>query len=189
MKSNIHKIKCIIVITFVFTNYFSIAALPKLNINEPIREMQSSDTIGINLNSLNIELFGNSIYAYSINYERVFFPERFLKYSFSFGNSYFINRQPNYMELMFVSKLNCLLGKSIKHNIETGIGYNLIFSNKEYKNDNRFDYYYLVRLGYRYQQPNGRFLFKVAFSPYQLVSSGWYFDWEPWGGIAIGWTF
>ncbi|XQP84096.1 MAG: hypothetical protein ACOJUL_13940 [Candidatus Pollutiaquabacter aromativorans] len=76
-----------------------------------------------------------------------------------------------------------------KHHIEIGLGYGLAYmsTNKVYQSGN-FDFF-TGKLGYRFQKPEGNFVFKIAFTPNLLLQGGQSIDYGLWGGILFGYNF
>ena len=129
-------------------------------------------------NSLQFEFLGNG-FLYSLNYERILINREKFKTTAQVGYSMMgMGRQ------MFPLALTELISFN-KNHIELGIGY----SYADYLESRLTG-----RIGYRYQKPGGRLVFRIAFMP-------WYEYYKdintnvveqrirPWGGLAAGYNF
>jgi len=151
-----------------------------------------------NKNSVQLELGGSGIF-YSINYERFIINGKSFSTSGQFGFSY----SPLYWyDLLFPLMINEQYS-FINHHIELGIG---VVAVRELLRD-RMDNYTIIdkvwtnmlagRIGYRYQKPDGRFIWRVGFTPLLQRDrpGGQYYPGAPfkifnyWGGISIGYSW
>jgi hypothetical protein len=76
------------------------------------------------------------------------------------------------------------------HHLEIGAGY--IFTKESdsstlASNERVWNGYITGRVGYRYQKPSSRFLFRIAFTP--IIEYNNYKEFHPSGGISIGYAF
>lgn len=127
-------------------------------------------------NSIYVELGGNSL-AYSLNYDYTFSLAENTKLAVGAGLGYYTMHSyangptPTETNLFFFTpEANLLFGKK-SHHLEMGASL-LLFA------------FPALRIGYRYQRPQGGFLFRVGFTPF--VPN---LDFVPWGGISFGYTF
>ncbi|WP_209332825.1 hypothetical protein [Lunatimonas salinarum] len=132
-------------------------------------------------NSVYLEVGGNAGW-YSLNYGRIFYQKGILKLSASAGISMWphnTSEQPyntsktNYLLPSIPLEFSAFLGNS-KHHLEIGSGITPYLS-VTVKRDPDFlsstDKIYLgtyipLRLGYRYQKPEGGFFFRIAYTPF-----------------------
>lgn len=136
---------------------------------------QNSDSLGTRYsdpflfskrNSVNFEAFGHGLY-YSFSYERIIINGHFSKLAGQIGVS--IYPYPDQIDIWIPISINFIKSIGIKrrNHIEVGIGHVL-----------RYDQYYdgsirnpwqtfiTAKLGYRYQNPTGRWIFKILFTPF-----------------------
>jgi hypothetical protein len=138
----------------------------------------------ISKNSIYFELLGSAGYLYNISYDRIVLTKGKNHISTGLGFQYtpFSSKLTNNPVSSLSPQINYFYG--IKHHFETGLG--LVY----YFNSSDLDI--PIRIGYRFQKPEGGLLFKVALTPlltksYPIFGEGLLLI--PWGGIAIGWTF
>ncbi len=151
-----------------------------------------------NRNSVHLELGGTGGY-YSLNYERNIINHNSFKTSVQFGIRYFPGV---WSDIWLPIGINELFSFNA-HHIEIGIG---VVTLREMARDqlnnyaiiDRFWSYALTgRLGYRYQKPDGRFIWRIGFTPFlQRERGGLIYDptaklniFNPWGGLSIGYSF
>lgn len=160
-----------------------------LLLNISLKAQSNADTACIAKNVGSFELGGSSMLA-SLGYERIFpLAERHkiatgLGFIYlSYDDSYYSTLAPN---------LSYLYG--IKHHLEIGLGYSWIYlSDNSFAFDaGDFIYGFNAKLGYRYQKPEGGFMFKASalvlnFASTEFPSQGYVTS--PWLGIAVGWGF
>lgn len=139
-------------------------------------------------NSIQAELFGHGLF-YSIGYERLFINGQIFKTTGQIGLSYYPPKT-GIIDLWIPVVINELFSFG-KHHIEVGIGH--VFTNEAPRNNDyqmlRYEWggFLTARLGYRYQQPNERFIFRAGFTPfleYRHIT-----ELHPSGGLAIGYSF
>lgn len=134
-------------------------------------------------NSIYLELFGNAGYLYNISYDRIMYTKEMSSISIALGFQYFPSSDlANDYILSISPQVNYLYG--IKHHFETGFGAAFDFKSG--------DLVIPIRIGYRFQKPNGGVFCKIGLTPlitksYPIFGDG--YSLVPWGGIAIGWTF
>jgi hypothetical protein len=156
-------------------------------------------------NALYLEIGGSSG-RYAVNYNRIFYQKDKLKLTVSAGFAlwhYTVDLGPEYKRTSWHPaipiELTTFWGKS-KHHLEFGVGFvpywepigqiapvTLEISEKTVFNAN-----IPLRLGYRYQKPEGGFFFRVGYTPYFILPVGGREEWvfEPrFAGISIGKSF
>jgi len=154
-----------------------------------------SDHTFQNRNSLHFELGGAGGY-YSLNYERNIIYHHSFKTSGQVGFSYFPG---GWFDISVPVGLNEQFSFS-NHHIELGIGMVALreFNGEDDESGERFWSYGLTgRLGYRYQKPGGRFIWRIGFTPLlQRERTRLYYDphapfnvFTPWGGISVGYSW
>ncbi|MBK8808479.1 MAG: hypothetical protein IPO21_18345 [Bacteroidales bacterium] len=125
-------------------------------------------------NTVFVEIFGNSFFLYNVGYDRILMSKGKRNISAGLGTQVIDG------EFSLSPQVNYFYG--IKHHIETGIGFTYYFIS---------DCYIIpVRIGYRYQKPEGGLLIKVALTPFYGRNIP--FDnsnFMPWAGLTLGWTF
>jgi hypothetical protein len=139
-----------------------------------------ADTIKTKNNSVFIELGGKGL-AYTINYERQFCVIHRLKAAIGVGVSYFhINSGIFNDDFGSITPEIDLIYGSL-HNIEVGYSKGFYFFNLSDENIQS------LKIGYRYQKPDGGFLFRANFCP--LYWNNDIKDIYPWLGISFGYVF
>lgn len=161
----------LLIIIFSFLIYSRVYGL-----SEPIEIKNTSK------NSVYIELFGNAGYLYNITYDRIIFTKEKNNISAGLGVQYFSSSDIEDFIFSLSPQISYFYG--IKHHFETGLGVAYDF--------NSGDFVIPIRIGYRFQKPEGGLLCKIGFTPlltnsYSIFGEG--FSLIPWGGLAIGWTF
>jgi len=135
------------------------------------------------------EFLGSSAAVYNIGYDISFSLANRHKIAVAVGVQYPLAEFPGLYGGSL--QINYLFGRT--HHLEIGTGLT-------YLRDSRYEYipYYIlfpVRIGYRFQQNNGGFFGKVAFTPlFTFITPTFDIPRQlpyimPWGGIAIGYTF
>jgi len=126
---------------------------------------------------------------YSINYERILVNADRFKTASQLGFSYY-PPSTGVRDFWIPLSINEILSYG-KHHIEAGLGYVLI---REAARDqeNNPDYWFwsgLIsgRIGYRFQKPSGRLIFRAAFTPMLEYDSA--FEFHPLAGISVGYSF
>jgi len=145
------------------------------------RRDQKEKYKGYSNNTVFFEVFGSGI-LWSINYDRIFYHQNDFMSSFRIG--YF--QAP--VGALLPLELNCIWnGKNPACHTEIGFGYTPLVGGS-YKSSKCY-----IRIGFRYQLPEGGLFFRVGFIPfYQFpyVQDGFnntgYF--MPWYGFSIGYT-
>ena len=129
-------------------------------------------------NDFHLEVFG-AAGLYSINYERVIVNGNKLKTLASIGFSYMGTK--SWRGFIIPISINQLLSFK-EHHIELGIGGspNFVISNDFGETWAQFIF---TRIGYRYQKPKGKFIFRAGAIPIVYPEFG------IWGGISIGHSF
>lgn len=153
---------------------------------------QKSDLLNssfVHENSVQAELFGHGL-LYSLNYERVILNGQKFKTTAQIGLDYYPPSSGN-IGIWMPVVVNELFSFN-KHHMELGAGY--VFTDEAARefNDRAINRlwsgFYVARLGYRYQKPDGRMIFRIGFTPFLEGLSGNYF-FHPSGGLAIGYSF
>jgi hypothetical protein len=121
-----------------------------------------------NKNSLQFELFGHGL-LYSVNYERILINNSKFKTAVSAGASY-LPPETGFIGLWLPITFSEIISFN-KHHVEVGIGSVITRDRKLYKDvlfqkEKVWGAFGSFELGYRYQKPDGRFLFKAAFTPF-----------------------
>jgi hypothetical protein len=131
-------------------------------------------------------LFGTNA-LYSFNYERVIINGQKFKTSGQLGFTYLT---PEWNADYLVCGILSELISFNKHHIEIGLGYGIAYDGTPTidTESSSFDYF-TGRLGYRYQKPSGRFVFKLGFTPHVILQDDNSIDYGPWGGILFGYNF
>ena len=170
---------------------------------------QSDSTLELKKNAIYFELFGNGLF-YSFNYERMFYQERNIRLGGRIGLSVipFADWGDEGEEMvlgMFPLEINLLMGKQ-KNFLETGIGHT--YNTQVYREDImdsglvELTHYHRhslsLRIGYRFQKPNGKFLFRIAALPQLIYRPGFInvpngqfrkYEFSVWGGVTFGRAF
>ncbi|WP_291777259.1 hypothetical protein [Cecembia sp.] len=124
------------------------------------------------------ELLGNSG-LYAVHYGRILLQKEKMKLSGSVGFSLvpgkgFEPHYPNYLSPVIPVEFSAFWGKS-KHHLELGAG-SYVFQGRKYLFDSEFpptnvrevvhwDTSLTMRIGYRYQKPEGGFFFRAGYTP------------------------
>lgn len=129
--------------------------------NEKFRKLHFQNT-----NSINLEAFGHGLF-YSISYEKIIIN----KFNYKLGGQigvapYFY---PGSIDLWIPISINYIksFGITKKHHLEGGIGH--VFRYNQYYDGSIYSPWNTVitaKLGYRYQKPNGKWIFKIMFTPF-----------------------
>lgn len=140
------------------------------------------------VNSVQAEIFGHGLF-YSINYERFIINGSRWKTSVQLGLAYY-PPATNVREVWIPVLVNQLYSFN-QHHLEGGMGYIVVneaipaLSNGVMTR--AWDGFITARIGYRYQKPGGRFLFRLAFTP--IIEYRDIDELHPVGGMALGYTF
>lgn len=145
--------------------------------------------------SVYAELAG-SAGIYSINYDLIAFKFNDLKLGARAGLSFLSEGyEGSSVDLHLPITLNLMYTFKERHHAELGIGTQI--ASYEIRKINSAEDVGFTRktealgnytLGYRYQQPEGGFMFRVFYSPF-FYQDGIYFRYEHWAGLSIGYTF
>lgn len=154
------------------------------------------DTKFISRNSFHIELGGSGLY-YSLNYERNIINRDILKTSVQIGIRYFPG---GFTDITFPFGINEQFSFNM-HHIELGFGMvptRQIFRDPSEQYEIIHSYWInplTGRLGYRYQKPDGKFIWRIGFTPF-LGREGKIFNpqgpyklFAPWGSISLGYAW
>ncbi|GMQ27834.1 hypothetical protein Aconfl_04760 [Algoriphagus confluentis] len=145
---------------------------------------------------------GGSSGVYGFNYGTIFHQKGKLKLNASAGFSLLIRETSNSRIFWLPAiplELTALYGKS-NHHLEMGFGVlpyldvvsffdseSLVFKDKVV-----FDTAIPLRIGYRYQKPEGGFFFRIGYTPYFIAPIGGREDWTfmpIFGGLSFGKSF
>lgn len=138
-------------------------------------------------NSIQFELFGHGLF-YSFNYERILVNGQKFKTTGQAGIAYYPPKT-GIIDIWIPVGINELYSFN-SHHLEFGLGY--VFINEatrtdDYKEISReWNGFLSGRIGYRYQKPDGRFIFRVGFTPlfeYEFI------EFHPLGGLTVGYSF
>lgn len=126
-------------------------------------------------NSVYIEALGNAG-IYSLNYDRILSQNIGVRFGAGF--------LPIIDVLTIPATINLFIGNG-SSKLELGAGILILSQTRDNRHglfrDNNF---ITALIGYRYQQPEGGFLFRIGFTP--LFSQKEFF---PWGGFSVGTSF
>ncbi|MBN2776611.1 MAG: hypothetical protein JXR36_03160 [Bacteroidales bacterium] len=114
----------------------------------------------------------------SINYEKVFKPEKDLSYSLRTGFSIAPIDKNNGVALIFPVMFNGIYGQN-KHKLEFGLGQSFTLSTK-----GSFFIMGVSNLGYRLEPDDKNYFFRLSYTP--IISYLIDFQWQHWAGISIG---
>ena len=144
-------------------------------------------------NSIQVEAFGHGL-IYSVNYERVVLNFPHFKTMAQIGLGYF---PPKTGLIQFwVPVLFTQLFSFNQHHIELGGGHVYIDHASPLGDNNLRTFltggFLTARLGYRFQKPDGRWIFRAAFTPFAEFFGSWNLSQigiYPSGGLAVGYGF
>jgi len=171
---------------------------------------QTSAEVKPRKNAFYFELLGNAQF-YSFNYERLFSLSERTRLAARLGcGVMFLADMPDEGEEMayalFPLELNFLFGKG-SHNLELGLGhtYNTqVYALQDFNAPGPVNpifyhrHYITSRVGYRFQRPGRRFLFRVGILPEMIYRPGYeevpWGDFKKkqfvlWGGLSLGRVF
>ena len=133
-------------------------------------------------NTLYAELGGSAGFVYNVGYDRLLYTNGRNKLAVAAGFQYLPTGQSIPVHVSFSPQISYLLGR-LNH-LELGVG--TIHSTGE-----RNSTAATLRIGYRYQRPDGGTFFKIGFTPilFGVEIFGETLPVFPWGGFAFGWTF
>ncbi|MGZ8508403.1 MAG: hypothetical protein ACXWXW_14565 [Bacteroidia bacterium] len=131
-------------------------------------------------NSVNIELAGHGV-LYSVNYERILINNNKYKTAAQIGGTYYPKSLITHFLVNEIISFN-------KHHIELGAGASPGIGLEN--TGHYFIDYVSLRGGYRYQQPDGNIVFKLAFTPLlALANRDSHFIFLPYAGASFGYAF
>jgi len=143
-------------------------------------------------NSFETELFGHGLF-YSIDYERLVFNTDKYKTLGQVGFAYY-PKKAGIIPLWIPLSINQLISIN-SHHIEAGIGQVLINDEMPDGKD-YFRFFGSFKIGYRYQNPAGRILLKIAFTPVidygrEIIGDKRFCfpEFHPLGGLTFGYNF
>jgi hypothetical protein len=141
-------------------------------------------------NAIYLEMGGNA-YVYSLNYERIFLPKKYIKVGARAGISVLPKNNLTAPYPIVPLEVIALTGKR-NHHFETGIGLTPFIGYVTYDGARGSDYERerlqaatTFRLGYRYQKPEGGFMLRAGYMP--ILNPDGYMIF--WAGISIGKSF
>lgn len=152
-------------------------------------------------NSVQLELGGHGLF-YSFNYERILFDNGKFKTAGQIGVSYY---PPfiGYIDVWMPIGINEIVSFG-HHHFEAGMGIIIIREASRDADNNAvewsWDHFLSARIGYRFQKPDSRFLFRAGFSPIIETNLfrkndpisydyGIFTDFHPLPSVAIGYLF
>jgi hypothetical protein len=144
-------------------------------------------------NSVEFELFGHGSF-YSIDYERIFLNKEKIKTLGQVGIAYY-PESTGVMPLWIPLSVNQLISFHSNH-LEFGAG-QIIHLDNGIDGKKEMKLFGSLKLGYRYQKPDGKFLYKVAFTPFidywdtlpKSIIQNANVNFVPWAGMAFGYNF
>ena len=117
-------------------------------------------------NSLNFEAFGHGLY-YSFSYERILINDYHFRLALQLGVA--VYPYPDQIDIWVPVSINYVrpIGAKRKHHIEIGLGHVLRYD-QVYNGyiRNPWQTFITAKVGYRYQKPSGRWIFKMLFTPF-----------------------
>lgn len=142
-----------------------------------------------NKNSLQFELGGHGLF-YSVNYERILVNADRFKTAAQLGFSYY-PPSTGVRDFWIPFSINEIISFG-NHHIEAGLGY-VLLREAARDQENNPDYWYWTdlvsgRIGYRFQKPGGRLIFRAAFTP-MIEFNNVAFEFHPSAGVAVGYSF
>ena len=132
-------------------------------------------------NNIQFELLGTGG-LYSVNYERFLVNRNRFKTSVQLGISPMFRTSWNGLSIP-ISITELFSFK--KHHLELGIGIAPNFVSHE-NHGNSWESLLNGRVGYRFQKPSGRFVFRAGYTPFLYFPDNKFIHW---GGISIGYSF
>ncbi len=150
--------------------------------------------------AVSLEVGGNAG-RYAINYGRIFHQKGKLKLNASAGFSMFhdrLNAKTTWLPVVPV-EISALYGKS-NHHLELGMGVTsyltrrLGFDSETFQTTDKvvFDAGIPLRIGYRYQKPEGGFFFRVGYTPFfaMPIKPRKYWAFQPvFAGVSLGLSY
>ncbi|MGJ3234150.1 hypothetical protein [Marivirga sp.] len=145
--------RTLILILFVIAPFFNSVAQESSNF--------------LHKNSLQLELGGHGL-IYSFNYERILVDKGKHKTAGQIGVAYY-PASVGFRDFWMPVGINQIYNFNSSHHFEAGLG--MVLIREALRNEDNeavkwfWDAFISARLGYRYQKPNSRFLFRVALTP------------------------
>jgi len=143
-------------------------------------------------NSIQIDLLGHGCF-YSINYERLLINGEKIKTLGQVGVAYY-PESTGVIPLWIPISINELISFNSNH-IEIGLG-QILINDRMPDGVNDYKLFGSFKIGYRYQKPDSRYVFKLAFSPiidywdkFDSNVHGAQIEFIPWGGLTFGYNF
>ncbi len=152
-------------------------------------------------NAIYLEVGGSSG-RYAINYSKIFHQKGKLKLNASAGFSMWRNEKldsrTSWLPVIPL-EVTAFYGKS-NHHLEMGFGFtsflgtslDLVSGTFEFRDKVVFGAFIPLRVGYRYQKPEGGFFFRVGYSPIidfpPRTGGNWSFN-PYWAGVSFGKSF
>jgi hypothetical protein len=146
--------------------------------------------------------FGGSSGRYAVNYSKIFHQKGKLKLNASAGFSMWRNgkldSKASWLPVIPI-EVTALYGKS-NHHLEMGFGFTSFLSTSlesvsgtfEFRDIVVYDAFIPLRVGYRYQKPEGGFFFRVGYTPIidfpPRAGGNWSFN-PYWAGVSFGKSF
>ena len=145
--------------------------------------------------SVYLEL-GGSAGIYSLNYDLIFLKKNDFKIGARTGLQLLKEGyEGTTMDFYVPVTMNFMYALAKKHHVELGLGAQIasyeirnIISETEIGFVRKTEALGNATLGYRYQNPDGGFMFRVFYSPF-LYQDGVYTRYEHWAGVSLGFTF
>ncbi|HAH36021.1 MAG TPA: hypothetical protein DEQ87_19360 [Algoriphagus sp.] len=152
-------------------------------------------------NAVYLEVGGSSG-RYAINYSKIFHQKGKLKLNASAGFSMWPNRNIDSKTSWLPAlplEISALVGKS-NHHLELGMGFtsylntSFDFDSETFETINKvvINAFIPLRVGYRYQKPEGGFFFRVGYTPIidlpPRTGGNWSFN-PYWAGVSFGKSF
>ena len=145
--------------------------------------------------SVYLEL-GGSAGIYSLNYDLIFLNFNSFKVGARAGLQLLKEGyEGTTMDYFVPITTNFMYAFNQKHHIELGVGTQIasyeirsIISETEIGFVRKTEALGNATLGYRFQNPEGGFMFRAFYSPF-FYQDGVYFRYEHWAGISVGFTF
>lgn len=152
-------------------------------------------------NAVYLEVGGSSG-RYAVNYSKIFHQKGKLKLSASAGFSMWRNQLNDFKTIwlpVIPLEVTAFYGKS-NHHLELGFGFTSYLSRTLDINSETFEFsdkvifgaFIPLRVGYRYQKPEGGFFFRVGYTPIidfpPRTGGNWSFN-PYWAGVSFGKSF
>lgn len=152
-------------------------------------------------NAVYLELGGNSG-IYAVNYSKIFHQKGKLKLNASAGFSMWRDQLNDFKTIwlpVIPLEVSALYGKS-NHHLELGLGFTSYLGRTldinsetfEFSEKVVYDAFIPLRVGYRYQKPEGGFFFRFGYTPIinfpVREGKSWHF-FPYWAGVSFGKSF